>query len=326
MGIDKARASQVRRAARKTARAFRVRLIGGAARRALADGSHATVLAVFRRSFYVDGGDGRLACFGPETMGAGPLNGLCALAESIDWQARGLCVGASVAIAGGAVSIGERLVFSLGAALEWRAPRPIRRWSPTRVARGLERLAEAVAPRLPEDGIGPLIPDLATRRRPSGAAVAALGGAGAGGLDAMVEWLVTAAAGTAPGLPPPHAAGPLIGCGPGLTPSGDDFVGGAMIALNAAGRTSAADSLGRWALAKARHGTGKISRAHLAAAAEGEGADTLHRLVAALFAGEAPQSELDAIADVGHVSGWDALAGAVAVLANARPPDSRTNY
>ncbi|MDP7668483.1 MAG: DUF2877 domain-containing protein [Rhodospirillales bacterium] len=336
MGIDEARALQVRRAARQTARAlapghtlaadggsnFAVRLIGGAARRALAEGSQATVLAVFRRSFYVEGADGGLACFGPEAMGAGPLNGLCALAETIDWRARGLHAGAPVAIADGAVTIAERLVFSLDPALGWRPPRPIRRWTATSLARGLERLAEAVLLRLPGDGIGPLIPDLATRRRPLGAAVAALGRAGAGAVCAMTEWLAKAAADAAPDRPP-HAASPLIGCGPGLTPSGDDFVGGAMIGLRATARSSAADSLGRWALEKAQEGTGKISRAHLAAAADGEGADSLHRLVAAVLAGKAPQSGVDAIAAIGHVSGFDALAGATAVLAHTRPANSR---
>ena len=301
-----------------------MQLIGASARRALAEGSQATVLTVFRRSFYVESADGGLACFGPEAMGAGPLNALCALAEAIDWRARGLRAGAPVAIAGAAVSVAEGLVFSLEAALEWRPPGPIGRWTPTSVARGLGRLAEVVAQHLPAEGIGPLIPDLATRRRPRGSAVAALGCAGADAVWAMTAWLAKAATGPAPGNPP-HAAGPLIGCGPGLTPSGDDFVGGAMIALGAAGRPSAANSLGRWAGAMAQDGTGKISRAHLAAAAEGEGAEALHRLIAAVFAGEAPDSSVGAIAAIGHVSGWDALAGAIAVLVHVRPLESDSN-
>ncbi|MDP6604286.1 MAG: DUF2877 domain-containing protein [Rhodospirillales bacterium] len=320
MGTDEAPALQVQRTP-DGGLFFPVRLIGGAARRALAHGSRATVLTVFRRSFYVDDGDGGLACFGPEAMGAGPLNGLCALTQTIDWRAHGLYAGAPVVVAGGVVTVAERLVFSLEPAREWRPPRIIRRWTPTSVARGLERLVETVLMRLPEEGIGPLIPDLATRRRPRNSAVTALGNAGAGAVCALTGWLAHAASGAPPGSLP-HAADPLIGCGPGLTPSGDDFVGGAMIALRAAGRSSAANSLGRWALAKAQEGTGKISRAHLAAAAEGEGADSLHRLVAAVFAGEASQSGIDAIADIGHVSGFDALAGATAVLAHAQPANS----
>ncbi|MEE9273883.1 MAG: DUF2877 domain-containing protein, partial [bacterium] len=63
---------------------------------------------------------------------------------------------------------------------------------------------------------------------------------------------------------------------------------------------------------------GRISRAHLACAARGEGAAALHETLAALLGPDpeaalaAPLGTLDAI---GHTSGWDALAGAAAVLA-----------
>jgi hypothetical protein len=107
----------------------------------------------------------------------------------------------------------------------------------------------------------------------------------------------------------------LIGLGPGLTPSGDDFVGGALIALRAAGRVELAERVAAWALRLAERRTSRISRAHLACAAAGEGHEALHQLLAALEKGEAAIARaLDALDRVGHSSGRDAAAGALLSL------------
>lgn len=105
----------------------------------------------------------------------------------------------------------------------------------------------------------------------------------------------------------------LIGLGPGLTPAGDDFVGGAMIALRVlggdAGRAQA-DRIAAWALPLARERTSRISRAHLECAAEGEGHEALHDL---LNTGD--EKHLERLAKIGHTSGLDAAAGALLALA-----------
>jgi hypothetical protein len=109
----------------------------------------------------------------------------------------------------------------------------------------------------------------------------------------------------------------LIGLGPGLTPSGDDALAGAMIALHTFSQAALAARLAAWALPRAAAGTGKISCAHLAAAAEGEGAGALHDVLAALSSPDAASLAtcLDDVARIGHCSGWDALAGSAAVCA-----------
>jgi len=107
----------------------------------------------------------------------------------------------------------------------------------------------------------------------------------------------------------------LIGLGPGLTPAGDDFVGGAMIALRAFGRTAQADRIADWALPLAETRTGRISRAHLRCAAAGEGHEALHDLLAALGGNKnAIEAALAALDRVGHSSGRDAAAGALLAL------------
>jgi len=126
-------------------------------------------------------------------------------------------------------------------------------------------------------------------------------------LEALDRWL----AGNALG----HEAQELIGLGPGLTPSGDDYLGGMLVALRWVGRGAQADSLWRWLEPRLAERTGAISAAHLAAAAAGQMHETLHALLDDLAAWEAPDLHpaLERLDAVGHSSGWDALAGIVAV-------------
>ena len=138
--------------------------------------------------------------------------------------------------------------------------------------------------------------------------------------QAFLNWIAKDAQG-----PAPRAANALIGLGPGLTPAGDDFVGGALIALRAAGHGERADRIAAWALALAERGTNRISRAHLRCAAAGEGHEALYDLLRALNAGEvAIARSVDALSRVGHSSGLDAAAGALLILElvwRARPDE-----
>ena len=128
--------------------------------------------------------------------------------------------------------------------------------------------------------------------------------------QAFLGWIVAGAQ-----LPAPRSANALIGLGPGLTPAGDDFIGGALIALRAAGEASIADRVAAWALALAERGTSNISRAHLRCAALGEGHEVLHQFVGALHAGQpAINRALAALSRIGHSSGRDAAAGALLAL------------
>ena len=112
------------------------------------------------------------------------------------------------------------------------------------------------------------------------------------------------------------AAEALLGLGGGLTPSGDDYGGGALFArhlLAAAGDADApawrraADAV----LAAAPGRTHPISAALLGDLATGLGWAPLHDLVGAL-AGGAGDAALEAarrLTRLGHTSGWDLLAG-----------------
>ena len=130
-------------------------------------------------------------------------------------------------------------------------------------------------------------------------------------LEALDRWLA--------GHALANEAAQLLGLGPGLTPSGDDYLGGVLLALRWLGRGAQAESLWRW-LEPRLERTGVISAAHLTAAAGGEAHEALHEVMDNLSAWQAPDlhpslSRLDA---VGHTSGWDALAGIVAVARTAQ--------
>lgn len=103
--------------------------------------------------------------------------------------------------------------------------------------------------------------------------------------------------------------------GSGLTPAGDDLIGGALIALRAVGNQRVANRLAKWALRLARSRTNRISFAHLSCAASGQGHEALHHALNAILSGRRHlRNELQALKRIGHSSGMDALSGALLAL------------
>ena len=108
----------------------------------------------------------------------------------------------------------------------------------------------------------------------------------------------------------------LLGAGPGLTPSGDDVLGGALLALRATGHANVAEALWRQIAPELTLRTNEISATLLAAAAMGHGSAAVHEVISALTGGAPPALDgaLAAIDRIGHSSGWDTLLGVVTVL------------
>ena len=262
-----------------------VRECGRFARAALARGP-GEVCAVFRRSLYLRLPGGAYVCLGDATLGRGPLN-----ARVVDPEAlRGL-------------KIGDAAAAGLRGARLWR-PRDVgRRAAPSELRRNLQRLRHAATRHPAAQGLGGALvgarSPLLEHATPA--------------LRALDAWLAR------PREPVPARARRLIGLGPGLTPSGDDYFGGLLLGLRASGRRGAAAELWRWLEPRARRRTSAISFAHLAAAAQGEAHEALHACVAALFG--APPARwrrlLERLDAVGHSSGRDGLAGVVAVARHA---------
>ena len=257
----------------------RLTLVGAAAFPPLASGIVGRVLAAFERSFYVEWPDGALACVGGPSIGAGPLNVL------LDREIVTPTAGAPFAA----------LIGGLGDAVVWTPP----------TASGRARRLNRLAARAPIQGLGAML-------RPgggdSGEPLLRVARAAAA---ALTGWLDD------PHGPPPDRLDDLIGLGPGLTPAGDDLLGGALIALRVAGRPAVADRLAAWLLPRTAARTSRISRAHIEAAATlGQGHAALHETLAALCDDDdaALATALGRLDRVGHSSGWDALTGAVLAL------------
>jgi hypothetical protein len=115
------------------------------------------------------------------------------------------------------------------------------------------------------------------------------------------------------------AARPLLGLGDGLTPSGDDFVGGALFArrLLGGGDASALDAVVARIVKDAATRTHPISARLLADLGAGEGWAPLHDLAAALAAQDSPAAMTAAreLIALGHSSGWSLHSGLMAGLA-----------
>lgn len=185
-------------------------------------------------------------------------------------------------------AMGERVAVQVLSV--WQPPLP-----PEQVSPDLAALQAAARGRAPAEGLGCLVLEqgngLSAHAQPA--------------LDALDRWLV--------GNAVTEEAAMLIGLGPGLTPSGDDFLGGMMLALHHVHRATQARGLWRWLEPRLAR-TSAISAAHLAAAAAGEGHEALHAALVHLFQGRSGwPATLDRLDAIGHCSGWDALAGAAAV-------------
>ena len=179
-------------------------------------------------------------------------------------------------------ALGTRVALDAQSAEPWRPPSSL---GPIDLA----RVREAARARVPAEGLGCLLlgkhNGLSSHAQPA--------------LEALERWLVGNALGA--------EAEQLIGLGPGLTPSGDDYLGGMLVALRLGGRGMQADGLWRWLEPRLGARTSAISAAHLVAAAAGEAHEALHAVLNGSL-------ELDRLDAVGHCSGWDALAGAAAAL------------
>jgi len=113
------------------------------------------------------------------------------------------------------------------------------------------------------------------------------------------------------------AARPLLGLGDGLTPSGDDFVGGVLFARHLLDGIAASwETTIMRVVTDAGAVTHPISARLLADLAAGEGWAPLHCLASAMGAGDARATHRAAhmLTTLGNTSGWSLLGGVVVGL------------
>lgn len=289
---------------------FAITVSGEVARRTLGTRTGGWVAAVFDHSFYIAADDG-LACIGTIAMSDGPLNARSTAPAATHWRMSGIRVDDRVSASSGRIHVGTRFTFDFDKAASWMPPPPPP-WTVATLRAGLAALERCARRRIAPDGLAPYVlpdppgnsstPTVERARVPIRCLAEEIGAATASGVPLSQDaapWVV-----------------PLVGLGPGLTPSGDDFLGGMMIALRAVNQISVLSGLRALVRHAAKQRTNPISQCHLAAAADGLGAAALHAVLDDVLAGNGRgmARHLDAVARIGHSSGWDALAGAVTVL------------
>ena len=283
---------------------------GCLARQALRPGQRGRVGAVFERSFYASI-SGTEVCVGPPGLDSGPLNLRCHGAAE-DWRAADLREGTAVLVGPRELRLPPHFIISFADAAVW-TPEPSGAWNAASLGAGLAVLDILLPERLPREGLG----FLALPRRAGRAEFSAIAAAACKPAEALSAFLRDAMVPNGDfGAPPPPNLHALIGLGPGLTPSGDDLLGGALVALHLLDRPDLAQVLWQGISAALETGTNVISRALLAAAARGLGGAALHRILNDLLTGKSDTlaERLAAIDRIGHSSGWDALSGAAIAL------------
>lgn len=280
--------------------------LGATAKKVLAAHGDGEVLAVFKRSFYARFGD-EVVCVGPTELGAGPLNILCRSDTRFAWPQ--LAPGLPANRSGSALTIGSVCRIDCSAAKLWQ-PRYRRRIDRAALRQGLARLATEMR-HVEPGGLGALIlPMLSPETAPGEDALLRRAYPAMQALQADLFAIPRRRKAVAGNV------ACLVGLGPGLTPSGDDFLGGMMAAMSFLGRKDIARQIAAIALPAAREGTNLISYAHMRCAAAGQMSAVLWDVIVSLCeAGEDLSAALQRAARVGHTSGWDMSAGAAAACA-----------
>ena len=267
--------------------------------------SRATVEAVFDRSFYLRSDD-EFICVGQPNIGNGPSTLIGNLGRLSDL---GLRPGQSAAVDDRQIMIGNSVRLALEQSAAWRSPP----WpicpSPVQLTDTCAALARRAAIDAPDEGLARLVSGTGEtlRRQPPLARIARP-------RIAMFEsWLSGVLdAGHAQGKACEAVRG-LIGLGPGLTPSGDDFLVGALALLDCVGERDAHAALARAIIDALPGSTSPLSACFLRAAAAAHVGETLHRAVSAVIAGDV-RAAITAVENIGHSSGWDMMAGVITTL------------
>ena len=265
------------------------------------------VCASFRRSCYVHTCEGEILCIADEALGRGPLTISIRLVDGMDLQTLGIVEDMPVLVEDECLLLGP-LELPLQDAEVWR-PQPVGRVVDSRVVQRARRLAMTLSSQVPCDGLGCLLFHIETLASGQGVNIddsTPIVGMASKSMAGLVNGAV---AGDIPRIE--AGVRGLLGLGPGLTPSGDDLLVGALLALHSA-KSPGAESLSHVVAANGPAMTGAISVSMLYQASLGLGSEASHELIAALVEGH-PASDLwqrtHTLTAVGHTSGWDTLVG-----------------
>jgi hypothetical protein len=286
---------------------------GPLAKRVPRSGRWGTVFAVFRQSCYLESGGGQVFCLADQGLGEGPLTLAVKIPSKTTFLSLGINERCHLDTDGVDLVVGHELVLTTAETVIWE-PDPVGQTAPQdEILRRLDVLIDQVDPLIPSDGLAEIIPHTA--------GIANAGSSGIVNINAVAELAMPRLSRLCGGLTRSaseaidQSVAGLVGLGPGLTPSGDDLLGGMLVALRAMQNTASLFSVDALAGCVTKHAvaeTTRISAAMLEQSARGYGSAAQHRLLRCLLGVDDSSDTVNAALDLirtGHTSGWDALAG-----------------
>ena len=280
------------------------------------------MLAVVSSAIYLSGHDGEILWLGRPGL---PAHRRCILAP---FRAENVEAGMDFVATGRCLTVGDAMTVDLAHADSW-VPHTITRTLPQGVVKAHVREVLEVTQSLPVSGLGHTLA-LITQpvEHTDYSTVSTTESILLNRAEPVIQELIVAC--RRRDLERIVQAGlNLVGLGPGLTPSGDDYLGGLLFSvyyLKAAYPsefTKEDDPLDDF-LSKARLSTNHISYTILSDLAYGHGPAPLHDLIRFLLQGSEEQPWQDSakqLIRIGHTSGWDMLAGALTGMLLCDPID-----
>jgi Protein of unknown function (DUF2877) len=290
----------------------RAKRIGSRAKALLAPpGFPGKVLAVLSATIYFVGRDGEILWLSQE--------GLAMHRRSIllsSWPGA-VCVGQNFFVDGSFLRISEEVILDLGLATEWRPSGvgPKQAEPLTVVNAYTRRLRDAVTQLGNTKGFGQMISIISSLVDGNKQAISHTDPLLAKAHNSILDLAMACL--TFDMTEVTRRGRELVGLGPGLTPSGDDFIGGLLFAAHSLKTAFPQDfnweeepvmDLIDWASTQ----THPISHAILRDHAFGHGPEALHEVVASLLNGQdlgRIMGGTERLLGIGDTSGWDILAG-----------------
>ncbi|MEJ0079242.1 MAG: DUF2877 domain-containing protein [Alphaproteobacteria bacterium] len=266
----------------------------------------ANVEAVFERCLYLRSGDDFI-CIGDPEIGNGPMTLIGNLRvlptlRSLAGQLSFVC--------DEHITIGDSVRFTFDHSELWRPLGWPKCASPERLIDICAGLISRAATGAPQEGIARYVAsriETPARQQP-------LTRVARPRITRFEHWLSDLVEGKhTPAAVSREAVQGLIGLGPGLTPSGDDFLVGVLSVLDALGESEPQTAMAR-AIVDALPGlTTSLSACFLRAAAAGHFGEHLHQAVSSVITGDV-DAAIAIAAEIGHSSGWDIMAGILITL------------
>jgi hypothetical protein len=268
------------------------------------------VLAVFSNGIYLLGGAGEVLWVTLENL---PMHRRCITSS---FEPHSVCVGQTFLAHGSCLHIGETIVIDLNQAEEWK-PLSIRpeQTNLVGVNDAVCRLFATIPRSVSNTGFGQTIPIIFAMAEGRNPKVFFKDCLMAQAIDPILA--IVGACLEEDIIKIVKAGRELIGLGPGLTPSGDDFLGGVLFAAHSLKMAFPEEffwedepivKLIEWSYSR----TNPISHAILSDLSVGHGPEPLHDIVGPLLSGrdwKKVMLSINRLLRIGHASGWDLLAG-----------------